>query len=167
MEKWERDAVEMEGGESPDEQAMFLRKHGRGVDDCMGVSAADVMVSSDNLSPLSDRNEGAAYARGGIFNTGVVFLKHTKNAKAFAEAWNDNLNQDQGRFAPLTSDQQVFNAMVRREGHWPGLDLKALPDGFPSRGCSWETVYRTARRSIWGFCHWRCSSPVTWHFCRG
>ena len=131
MEKWERDAVEMEGGESPDEQAMFLRKHGRGVDDCMGVSAADVMVSSDNLSPLSDRNEGAAYARGGIFNTGVVFLKHTKNAKAFAEAWNDNLNQDEGRFAPLTSDQQVFNAMVRREGHWPGLDLKALPDGFP------------------------------------
>ena len=131
LEKWERDAVEMEGGESPDEQAMFLRKHGRGVDDCMGVSAADVMVSSDNLSPLTDKNEGAAYARGGIFNTGVVFLKHTKNAKAFAEAWNDNLNQDEGRFAPLTSDQQVFNAMVRREGHWPGLELKALPDGFP------------------------------------
>ena len=54
VEKWERDAVEMEGGESPDEQAMFLRKHGRGVDDCMGVSAADVMVSSDNLSPQRD-----------------------------------------------------------------------------------------------------------------
>jgi hypothetical protein len=52
--------------------------HGKGDDDCMGISAAEVMVSSDNLSPQHDRDEGALYARGGIFNTGIVFLKHTK-----------------------------------------------------------------------------------------
>ena len=132
MESWEANAVESEGGESPEGQVKFLAKHGRGVDDCMGISAADVMVSSDNLSPTSDRKEGASYARGGIFNTGIVFLKHTRHAKAFAKAWDHYLNQDEGRFAPLTSDQQVFNAMVRKEGQWPGLELKVLPDGFPT-----------------------------------
>jgi hypothetical protein len=35
------------------------------------------MVSSDNLSPRHDRDEGAMYARGGVFNTGIVFMKHT------------------------------------------------------------------------------------------
>ena len=34
-------------------------------------------MSSDNLSPRHDRDEGAMYARGGVFNTGIVFMKHT------------------------------------------------------------------------------------------
>jgi len=49
---------------------------------CVAIAAADVMVSSDNLSPKTDAKEGASYARGGVFNTGVVFLKHTRDAKA-------------------------------------------------------------------------------------
>ena len=93
---------------------------------CVAIAAADVMVSSDNLSPKTDAKEGASYARGGVFNTGVVFLKHTRDAKAFAKAWHHFLSATHGtehRFARLTSDQQVFNAMIRREGQWPGLEL--------------------------------------------
>ena len=53
---------------------------------CASIAAADVMVSSDNLSPKTDAKQGALYARGGVFNTGVVFLKTTPGAKAFAKA---------------------------------------------------------------------------------
>ena len=99
---------------------------------CASIAAADVMVSSDNLSPKTDAKRGALYARGGVFNTGVVFLKTTPGAKAFAKAWSRLLtlaadgavfqNENDARFARLTSDQQVFNAMTRRENEWPGLD---------------------------------------------
>lgn len=99
---------------------------------CASIAAADVMVSSDNLSPKTDAKQGALYARGGVFNTGVVFLKTTPGAKAFAKAWSRLLtlaadgavfeNENDARFARLTSDQQVFNAMTRREDEWPGLD---------------------------------------------
>lgn len=93
---------------------------------CESVAAADVMVSSDNLSPKTDARLGASYARGGVFNTGVVFLKHTPGAKAFAKAWSWHLSATVGsrndRYARLTSDQQVFNAMTRRENEWPGID---------------------------------------------
>ena len=122
---------EEEGGEDREGQLRYLKAHGRGVDDCMGISAAEVMVSSDNLSPRHDRDEGALYARGGVFNTGIVFLKHTRGAKKFAEAWNAHLNAQTGRYSRLTSDQQVFNAMSRRENQWPGLDPLELPEGFP------------------------------------
>lgn len=98
---------------------------------CASIAAADVMVSSDNLSPKTDAKRGALYARGGVFNTGVVFLKTTPGAKAFAKAWsrlltldseNGEVSENDARFARLTSDQQVFNAMTRRENEWPGLD---------------------------------------------
>ena len=93
---------------------------------CESIAAADVMVSSDNLSPKTDARLGASYARGGVFNTGVVFLKHTPGAKAFAKAWSWHLSATVGsrndRYARLTSDQQVFNAMTRRKDEWPGID---------------------------------------------
>jgi hypothetical protein len=123
---------EEQGGEDSAAQLKYLRVHGGGSDDCMGISAAEVMVSSDNLSPRHDQDEGAMYARRGVFNTGIVFLKHTKGAKKFAEAWNAHLNAKEGRYARLTSDQQVFNAMAREEGQWPGLSPHVLPAGFPT-----------------------------------
>ena len=96
---------------------------GKGNAPCEAIAAADVMVSSDNLSPKTDARQGALYARGGVFNTGIVFLKRTPGAKAFAKAWLRHLGATgNSRFAHLTSDQQVFNAMTRREGEWPGLD---------------------------------------------
>lgn len=92
---------------------------------CTAIAHADVMVSSDNLSPKSDAREGATYARCGVFNTGIVFLKHNANAKAFAKAWLAHLSatDKSNRFSQLTSDQQVFNAMTRKQGVWPGLEL--------------------------------------------
>ena len=102
------------------------RETRKGKAPCEAIAAADVMVSSDNLSPKTDARQGALYARGGVFNTGIVFLKHTPGAKAFAKAWRRHLGatarSDNARFAHLTSDQQVFNAMTRRENEWPGLD---------------------------------------------
>ena len=127
----EAEAEEEEGGEDAAGQLAYLEKHGRGDDDCMGISAAEVMVSSDNLSPKADREQGAMYGAGGVFNTGIVFLKHTRGAKKFAEAWNAHLNAREGRYSRLTSDQQVFNAMTRQEGSWPGLQPVQLPPGFP------------------------------------
>jgi hypothetical protein len=50
--------------------------------------------------------------------------------RAFAGAWAEHLGAQNGSFAKLTSDQQVFNAMVRAPGSWPGLAAAAPP---PSR----------------------------------
>jgi hypothetical protein len=48
----------------------------------------------------------------------------------FAAAWGENLGARDGRFAALTSDQQVFNAMVRAPDGWPGIKPAAAD---PSR----------------------------------
>ena len=93
-------------------------------DDCGAMTDADVAVSSDNLSPKTDASDGAAYARGGVFNTGIVFIRRTRDGRAFAASWDAHLNARDGRYAALTSDQQVFNAMTRLEGEWPGLDAR-------------------------------------------
>ena len=102
-------------------------------DDCGAMLDADVAVSSDNLSPKTDARDGAAYARGGVFNTGIVFIRQTRGGKAFAASWDAHLNAREGRYAALTSDQQVFNAMTRREGRWPGLETRADGDGRAKR----------------------------------
>jgi arabinosyltransferase len=89
---------------------------------CEELKAADVIVSSDNLSPTSDERDGGNYAKGGVFNTGIVFLRHTKSGIRWAKQWNVHLSATDGRFHRLTSDQQVFNAMSRKENAWPGLE---------------------------------------------
>ena len=86
------------------------------------LASADVMVSSDNLSPRRDFEQGATYAARGTFNTGIVFARRTPAGERFAAAWYERLARPTGRFASLTSDQQVFNAMVRAEGRWPGIE---------------------------------------------
>ena len=61
-------------------------------DDCGAMTDADVAVSSDNLSPKTDASDGAAYARGGVFNTGIVFIRRTRGGRAFAASWDAHLN---------------------------------------------------------------------------
>mmetsp|Transcript_25618 Transcript_25618/g.35387 ORF Transcript_25618/g.35387 Transcript_25618/m.35387 type:complete len:688 (-) Transcript_25618:168-2231(-) len=96
--------------------------------DCRSMPHADVAVSSDNLSPRLDMQNGAHYPVAGTFNTGIVFLRSNLGGKAFADAWYENLVIGQGRYGPLTSDQQVFNMMMREEGKWPGVKVLNNPD---------------------------------------
>ena len=98
---------------------------------CGTLRTADVAVSSDNMSPKGDLRGGVAYAAGGTFNTGILLLRATPAGKAFAAAWHEqviaracqkgqNGNCQAGRCC--TSDQQVFNKMVRDEAiPYPGL----------------------------------------------
>lgn len=98
---------------------------------CGTLRAADVAVSSDNMSPKGDLRGGVAYAAGGTFNTGIVLLRATPAGKAFAAAWHAQViaracgkgqtgNCQAG--SCCTSDQQVFNKMVRDEAiPYPGL----------------------------------------------
>ena len=92
------------------------------VDGCADIKAADVMISSDNLSPSSDAKLGATYARGGIFNTGMLFLRHSTTGKDFLNDWLKHLSATSGRFASLTTHQQVINAMARAPDNWPGIE---------------------------------------------
>ena len=71
------------------------------------MAMADVAVSSDNLSPRLDWAGGASYPIYGTLNTGIVFLRGTAGGIAFADAWYLNLVEAPGKYAPLTSDQQV------------------------------------------------------------
>lgn len=96
------------------------------IDGCEELKAADVIVSSDNLSPTSDERDGGNYAKGGVFNTGIVFLRHTRGGIQWAKQWNVHLSATDGRFHRLTSDQQVFNAMSRKENAWPGLEVMRM-----------------------------------------
>eukprot|EP00959_Pyramimonas_sp_CCMP1952_P041472 867237-Pyramimonas_sp.AAC.1 len=75
--------------------------------DCSSMAQADVAVSSDNLSPRLDWTGGARYPIFGTLNTGIVFLRATPGGTAFADAWYHNLVEAPGKYAPLTSDQQV------------------------------------------------------------
>lgn len=103
------------------------------IDGCEELKAADVIVSSDNLSPTSDERDGGNYAKGGVFNTGIVLLRHTKGGIQWAKQWNLHLSATDGRFHRLTSDQQVFNAMSRKENAWPGLEVMRM-DGTRTLG---------------------------------
>jgi len=91
--------------------------------DCSSMGYADVAVSSDNLAPGLDRTGGASYPIYGTLNTGIVFLRATQAGIGFADHWYQNLVQAPGRYATLTSDQQVFNMMMREPGKWPGVQL--------------------------------------------
>lgn len=102
----------------------FLCEEAAKADGCEDIMDADVMISSDNLSPTKDWNEGARYARAGIFNTGVVFVRSTPCGKEFMRDWWTHLTATSGPYAKLTSHQQVFNKMVRQENAWPGLDVR-------------------------------------------
>eukprot|EP01062_Namystynia_karyoxenos_P047006 TRINITY_DN35353_c0_g1_i2.p1 TRINITY_DN35353_c0_g1~~TRINITY_DN35353_c0_g1_i2.p1 ORF type:complete len:964 (+),score=145.59 TRINITY_DN35353_c0_g1_i2:75-2894(+) len=103
---------------------------------CGSVRGADVLVSSDNLGPSEDARSGAGYLRFGICNTGFLVFRPTQAARDFADRWVSNLVRPESGYAKLTSDQQVFNVMMRNgSGRWPGMDEIAAGPGspFPSR----------------------------------
>ena len=75
------------------------------------------------MSPGRDTEAHAAYAAGGTFNTGILFIRANAQGKAFARAWHANVAQPARgtRFFSDTSDQQVFNHMMRDPSFWPGI----------------------------------------------
>jgi len=91
--------------------------------ECAPLLEADVAVSSDNMSPGRDTEGRAGYSAGGTFNTGLLFIRPTPNGIHFASEWHRLVvNPGRGsRFAALTSDQQVFNNMMRKPLEWPGI----------------------------------------------
>ena len=95
---------------------------------CSGLRGADVAVSSDNMSPGRDHDGHASYSAGGTFNTGLLLIRDTPKGKAFVERWHSLVVSppSRSRFSTLTSDQQVFNNMMRKEREWPGI---AAPHG--------------------------------------
>jgi hypothetical protein len=48
---------------------------------CPLMAGADVMVSSDSLSPALDASRGARHAAGGVFNTGLIAVRATKGVR--------------------------------------------------------------------------------------
>lgn len=78
--------------------------------DCAPLLEADIAVSSDNMSPGRDTQARAGYSAGGTFNTGLLFIRPTKDGRRFAREWHRLVvRPDAGsRFASLTSDQQVL-----------------------------------------------------------
>ena len=90
---------------------------------CAPLRRADVAVSSDNMGPGRAVKGGAAYHSAGTFNSGILLFRATPSGRAFVAAWHRHVSEPTrgSRFWPLTSDQQVFNAMVRRERQWPGV----------------------------------------------
>ena len=91
---------------------------------CAALRSADVAVSSDNMGPGRALTGGAAYHAGGTFNSGILFFRATPAGKSFARHWHSNVANPQrgSRYSSLTSDQQVFNNMVRRPHQWPGIE---------------------------------------------
>ena len=90
---------------------------------CAPMMRADVAVSSDNMGPRRALNGRGAYHAAGTFNSGILLFRPTPSGKAFVRQWHENVaNPKRGsRFYGRTSDQQVFNAMVRKERQWPGV----------------------------------------------
>ena len=84
--------------------------------------------ASRNMSPGRDTEGRAGYSAGGTFNTGLLFIRASRRGIAFARSWHENVVRPArgSRFASLTSDQQVFNNMMRKEREWPGI---AAPRG--------------------------------------
>ncbi len=76
-----------------DVDVVFLRdpcayiKCDRGAADaCHLIAGADVMVSSDSLSPALDARRGASHAAGGIFNTGLIAVRATPGVRVGTHA---------------------------------------------------------------------------------
>lgn len=90
---------------------------------CAQLQTADVAVSSDNMGPGRAAKGGAAYHASGTFNSGILLFRTTARGRAFVAAWHRNVASPaaRSRFYRLTSDQQVFNGMVRKERTWPGV----------------------------------------------
>ena len=103
--------------------APYFKCENGDVDGCEEIRGADVMISSDNLSPTMDWELGARYAMRGIFNTGMMFIRNTRAGKDFLSDWARNLQAKDGAYSKLTTHQQVFNKMAREENSWPGLDV--------------------------------------------
>jgi hypothetical protein len=104
----------------------------RGAFSCASLKAADVAVSTDNMSPREEAANGVGYTAGGTFNTGLLLIRATAAGKRFARAWHASVVEracpagrpgdcNPGRCC--TSDQQVFNRMVRDEKFYPGLKV--------------------------------------------
>ena len=114
---------------------------------CAPLREADVAVSSDNMSPDRDAQGHAGYAAGGTFNTGLLLVRATATGRRFVTDWH-RLVVDPPRgspFAMLTSDQQVFNHMMRREREWPGISAPHgawVMDGNVHKTVGWEKPIR-------------------------
>ena len=94
---------------------------GAGADDCDGLRDADIVISSDNLSPARDRRLGVSSASG-ILNTGIFLVYYTERARALMANWAFHLQDSSSPLYQRTSDQQIFNAMIREPDKWPGLE---------------------------------------------
>lgn len=112
---------------------------------CTELRGADVLASSDNLSPGKNLKQGMGDAYWGTFNTGIVVIRATAAGVAFAAKWHAYISNGPGEYAALTSDQQVFNRLVRAgpapvdiQGKWtarrPELTLGTLPTMLFSNG---------------------------------
>ena len=60
---------------------------------CEELKAADVIVSSDNLSPTSDERDGGNYASG-VFNTGDCVFRLHERADSMGEAMERAFERD-------------------------------------------------------------------------
>ena len=90
------------------------------------------------MSPGRDTEGHASYSAGGTFNTGLLLVRPTAAGRKFVTDWH-RLVVDPPRgsqFAPLTSDQQVFNHMMRREREWPGI---SAPNGAHTMKPAWAS----------------------------
>jgi hypothetical protein len=112
---------------------------------CAQLLDADVMASSDNLSPGKNLAAGLGDAYWGTMNTGIVVIRPSDKGKAFATKWAAYVADGPGVYASLTSDQQVFNRLVREgpsppnlHGRWvaprPAMTLGTLPTMFFANG---------------------------------
>ena len=90
---------------------------------CAPMLTADVAISSDNMGPGRALKGRAQYHAGGTFNSGILLFRPSASGTAFVRAWHTNVASParRSRFWGRTSDQQVINAMVRRERQWPGV----------------------------------------------
>lgn len=87
---------------------------------CAELVHADVMASSDNLSPGKNAKMAMQDAYHGTFNTGIIVIRATESGAAFAKKWHEYVENGPGEFRDLTSDQQVFNR-IARQGGFPSL----------------------------------------------
>lgn len=92
---------------------------------CSGLQTADVAVSSDNMSPDRDHHSHGGYSAGGTFNTGLLLVRATPIGRQFVDMWHKLVvDPPRGEFSSLTSDQQVFNHMMRMPNQWPGVSAR-------------------------------------------
>jgi len=106
---------------------------------CEKLRAADVAVSSDNMSPREDTQIGAGYALGGTLNTGLPFIRGTAAGTRFANEWHKTEVAPRGhKFAGpgrCTLDQQVIGRTMRDE--WQEYPELTIPAGRPRVVRAW------------------------------